>query len=85
MPMIEPDKEGLAYLRNIRIGIMSWSEAVRERGYDPDDVLAEVVSDYAKFDAADVVFDSDPRKMTQAGQLQVAITKNPLALADEAK
>ena len=41
MPMIEPDKEGLAYARNIRAGIMTLSEAIRERGYDPERMLAE--------------------------------------------
>ena len=70
MPMIEPDKEGLAYQRNIRTGIQSWSESVRERGYDPDELIAEIKSDYDKLDAAGIVLDCDPRKMTQAGQQQ---------------
>ena len=70
MPMIEPDKEGLAYLRNIRIGLITWPEMVRERGYDPDEVLKEIQEWNAKFDAAEVVLDSDPRRITQAGQQQ---------------
>jgi capsid protein len=70
MPMIEPDKEGLAYQRNIRTGIQSWSESVRERGYDPDELIAEIKSDNDKLDKAGIVLDSDPRRMTQAGQYQ---------------
>ena len=70
MPMIEPDKEGLAYQRNIRSGIMTLSEAVRERGYDPDQLFAEMAADNAKLDKLKLILDSDARQMTQAGQLQ---------------
>lgn len=70
MPMIEPDKEGLAYQRNIRSGIMTLSEAVRERGYDPDQLFAEMAEDNRKLDALGLMLDSDARQMTQAGQLQ---------------
>jgi lambda family phage portal protein len=72
MPMIEPDKEGLAYQRLIRNGLQSWSETARERGYDPDELLAEIADDNAAFDALKVSLDSDPRHLTQAGQLQSA-------------
>jgi len=70
MPMLEPDKEGLAYQRNIRSGIQTLSDAIRERGYDPDELFAEMATDNRKLDALGLVLDSDPRKMTQAGQAQ---------------
>lgn len=70
IPMIEPDKEGLAIMRIVRTGLQSWSDAVRERGYDPDELLAEMASDNTKFDELGIVLDSDPRKMTQQGQFQ---------------
>ncbi len=70
MPMIEPDKEGLAYQRLVRSTLISLSEAIRERGYDPDELLAEIAADQKKLDALGIVSDSDPRKMTQAGQAQ---------------
>ena len=72
MPFIEPDKEGLAYIRNVRGGLMSLSEVLRERGYDPETVLAEIARDMATLDRLKLVLDSDPRKATQAGQLQGA-------------
>lgn len=68
MPMIEPDKEGGAYQRLIRIGAMTWPEMVRERGYDPDQVLDEIAEWNAKFDAKKIVLDSDPRRMSLQGQ-----------------
>jgi lambda family phage portal protein len=72
MPMIEPDKEGLAYQRNIRTGIMSLSEALRERGYDPREMLREIAEDNKMLDRYELVLDCDARKTTQAGQLQAA-------------
>lgn len=72
LPMIEPDKEGLAVQRNIRTGIMSISEAIRERGYNPKTFLAEYKRDLDQLDELGIVLDSDARKMTQAGQLQAA-------------
>lgn len=72
MPMLEPDKEGLAYLRNRRAGIITLSEAIRERGYDPEELLQEMADENAQLDALGLVLDSDARKMTQAGQAQGA-------------
>jgi lambda family phage portal protein len=68
MAMIEPDKEGLAYARNVRAGIMTLSEAIRERGYDPDDMLNEMAADWKTVDRLKLILDSDPRNTTQAGQ-----------------
>jgi lambda family phage portal protein len=70
MAMIEPDKEGLAIQRNVRSGIQTLSDAIRERGYDPDEFLAELAADFKKLDALGLILDIDPRKMTQTGQLQ---------------
>ncbi len=72
LPMLDPANEGLAYQRNIRSGLQSQSEALRERGYDPDEVFEEMATDNAKLDALGLVLDSDPRRMTQAGQAQPA-------------
>ncbi len=87
MPMIDPTAEGLAYQRNVRSGIMTLSEAIRERGYDPDTLLREMASDNKKLDDLGLVLDSDPRKMTQAGQLQgmaaTAPTTPPTAAPDD--
>jgi lambda family phage portal protein len=69
-PMVDPAAEGLAVQRNVRTGITSLSEAIRERGFDPDDLFAEMASDNAKLDRFGLVLDSDARRMTQAGQAQ---------------
>jgi len=70
IPMIEPDKEGLAIQRNVRAGIQTLFDAIRERGYDPEEFFAEIAEGNKLLDRLDIVLDSDPRKMTQAGQAQ---------------
>lgn len=77
MPMIEPDKEGLAYQRMVRSGLKSLSESIRELGYDPEIVLEEIAEDNAKLDRLGLVLDSDARKTTQAG--------NPVKVAEESE
>jgi lambda family phage portal protein len=69
LPMIEPDKEGLAIGRNIRTGISTPSEELRARGYVPEEFWDEYAADFAELDRRGIVVDSDARKMTQVGQI----------------
>jgi lambda family phage portal protein len=71
LPMIEPDKEGLAITRNIRAGIMTLSEALRERGFVPSEHWDEYQADFEDLDRRGLVTDSDARKMTQQGMAQM--------------
>lgn len=70
LPFIDPASEGLAILRNVRSGISTMQEELRARGLDPVEVIAEMKAWNALLDKAGVILDSDPRKMTQAGQAQ---------------
>jgi lambda family phage portal protein len=74
LPMVDPANEGLAVQRNIRTGIVTLSESIRERGYDPDELLNEMAEDNKKLDKLGIILDSDPRKMSQAGQMQASQT-----------
>lgn len=69
LAMINPDREGLAILRNIRSGITTLSNELRARGYNPDEFLDELQADMEDLDRRGLVLDIDPRKMTQSGQL----------------
>jgi capsid protein len=80
MPYIDPEKEGLAFVRNVRGGSQTLSESLRERGYDPDKVLREYAADNAKLDKLKIILDSDPRKTTQAGQAQAVPSPAPAAV-----
>lgn len=77
MPLIEPDKEGLAYSRLIRNGIMTLPEAVRERGKNFATHLQEIAESLDALDNATVNgkpvpiwLDSDPRRTSAAGLTQ---------------
>lgn len=79
MQMIEPDKEGLAYSRLIRNGLMTLDDAIRELGGDPDEQLKQLAADMAKLDALKLKLDCDPRNTSQAGQVQQEPQEPPSA------
>jgi len=60
--MIDPVKETEATKSEIRAGLKSLSEAIRERGFDPDDVLNERKDELVKLDTLGISTDSDPRQ-----------------------
>jgi len=70
MPMLEPEKEGLAYTRLVRSGAMTLYEMIRERGGDPEAHLGEIAQGNAKLDELKVWLDSDPRRTSAAGLTQ---------------
>lgn len=70
MPMIEPDREGLALQRLVRTGAMTIDEMVRERGFDPETHWAEYAEGLKRLDSLGIVLDCDARKTNQSGQVQ---------------
>lgn len=81
MPILEPDKEGLAYQRLVRIGAMTWPQMIRELGEDPTTQLDEIETFNRDVDKRGIVFDCDPRRTTAGGQQQ--LLKAPSADEDE--
>lgn len=71
MPMLEPDKEGLAYSRLVRAGVMTLSAVIREQGGDPVTHLDEYAADLKLLDSRGIKLDSDVRAVSQAGLTQV--------------
>lgn len=61
MEFIDPLKEVKAMVERNRAGLMSWQEAVRQLGYDPEELLEELKADASAFDAAGIKPYSDPR------------------------
>lgn len=66
--MIDPSKEVKGITLAIRAGLLSWSEAVRQQGFDPEEVISQLKKDMDSFDENDLVLDIDGRKTTQGGQ-----------------
>lgn len=71
MPMIEPDKEGLAYQRNVRNGTMTHDEMILEQGGDPDTHWDEYAAGLRRLDTLGITLDTDARKTSQAGNQTV--------------
>lgn len=70
MPMLEPEKEGLAYQRLMRTGVMTLYEVLRERGEDPETHLVELAACNKRLDELGIWLDSDPRRTSDAGLTQ---------------
>lgn len=60
--MIDPLKEVNATILEVKAGLLSMPEAIKERGYDPNTQVDEMKAWNAKLDAAKITLDSDPRK-----------------------
>jgi len=58
--MIDPVKEVNAMRAEVRAGFATWSEKVRENGFDPETVLSEMGEDQKKFIAAGLMPDWTP-------------------------
>lgn len=72
MAMIEPDKEGLANQRLVRIGAMTHDQMIREQGGDPEAHWQEYADGLKTLDRLKIILDSDPRKTTSQGQEQAS-------------
>ena len=59
--LVDPQKEVEALVAQVRAGLISWPDAVRRMGGDPDQLLEEVANVNARFDELGIVFDSDGR------------------------
>lgn len=67
LPMLEPDKEGLAYQRAVRSGMITPDEMVKEQGKDPETHWPEYAANVKKLAAMGIILDSDASVTTQAG------------------
>jgi lambda family phage portal protein len=59
--MIDPVKETNALSLQVRNGFISFREAVRQLGYDPDDTIDEIDAHNKILDEKKIILDSDPR------------------------
>lgn len=67
MQMTDPQREVEAMVRAIRAGLMSREMVVASLGYDLAEVDAQIAAGNMAADAAGIVLDSDPRRVTQQG------------------
>lgn len=65
--MIDPVAETNATIKQIRAGLKSYPQAIRESGNDPEEVMKEIKDSYEKFDEFGLKLDIDGRHMTANG------------------
>lgn len=73
----DPMRDLNAQKGEVRAGFKSWSGAVAERGEDPAAVAAQMKKDNDLFDELGLVLDSDPRRISTAGQQQAGRPAKP--------
>jgi len=73
LQMTDPQREVDAMVRAIRAGLMSREMAVASLGYDLAEVDAQIASGNAAADTLGLVLDSDPRKVSQQGNLALQV------------
>lgn len=69
-PSADESKDVTARVNAMRAGLLSPLTAIAETGYTPDEVIADYVEWNKLLDKHGLIFDSDPRRMSQAGQVQ---------------
>lgn len=66
--LIDPTKELEAYEKEMRLGGLSYSGMLKERGInDTEAHVAQIVEDNSLLDKSGLVFDGDPRQVAKAG------------------
>jgi lambda family phage portal protein len=76
-PSADEAKDITARVNAIRAGLLNPMTAIAETGYTPEEVIAGYVEWNALLDKHGLVFDTDPRKMSQAGQTQQRAAEEP--------
>jgi lambda family phage portal protein len=71
---IDPVNEVNAKRSEVRSGLISLPEAVRERGFDVEEHFKEIAASNDLLDKMKIVLDSDPRKVSQVGFAQALET-----------
>jgi len=72
---VDPVKDVAGELLEVAAGLKSWQEAVRRRGMDPDEVLAQTAEDQRKFKAANVAIQIDKLALGAAAAATPASTE----------
>lgn len=70
---VDPIKDLMAELIEIRAGIKTLSKSLAERGINSDDHLKEIARVNEMIDSLKLVLDSDPRRTNDAGAIQAAV------------
>jgi len=65
--MVDPNRDTLALVAQVRAGLKTMQQAISEMGWDPHEQVAEIAKFNALVDQSGVILDTDPRRITGAG------------------
>ena len=65
--MVDPLKDTMAIKEQLRLGLLTWGQAVAEMGWDPEKQAEQIAAWNAKHDDAGLVFDGDARRVAAGG------------------
>lgn len=82
--MINPAEELKAMETAVRNGFMSWQEVIRQSGYEPQALIAEIKEDYDLFDKNGFMLACDPRHDVNRQQAQEGSAQDAKNKAKEA-
>lgn len=68
--LVDPTREIPAIIKAIRAGLQSMPNGIREMGIEPADMLDEIEAWNKEIDSRGIVLDTDPRRVTNGGQVQ---------------
>jgi lambda family phage portal protein len=71
-PLLDPVKDLMGEIMEIRAGLKTMSKALAERGMGTDKVFTEIARLNAIIDKLGLALDTDPRRLTDSGILQAA-------------
>jgi len=69
--LYDPQSETNSTIARVRAGLLPPQEAIRMESYEPDEVIRQLQEWNQALDAAGIVLDTDPRKVSAAGLTQV--------------
>jgi lambda family phage portal protein len=72
---VDPVKDADGVLKDIRMGRLTWFEAVAANGFDPTTQLQQIQTFNKLLDKMGIILDCDPRNITGKGQEQPADTE----------
>lgn len=81
---VDPVKDLMAEIMEIRAGLKDLPMALRDRGLDPDTWFANLAQTNAVLDKYELLLNSDPRRLTDQGILQATVAAKTSAAKEAA-
>jgi lambda family phage portal protein len=79
--MVDPLKDTLALIRQVRAGFVPQQEAVAQFGYDFGEVMRQIAEANAAADDGGVILDTDPRRTALGGSAQDQAVNSAIEIA----